>query len=56
MRSLSVPSVYGIDLLGAYGLPLEAGNVGYLNMDNSYYRAAELTIPVLIDNLWTQAD
>jgi len=49
-------TVMEIDLLGAYGVPLEVTQVGYLDMDGSYYRVADLTIPVIIDNLWTQVD
>src|SRR5215510_12538832 len=35
-------TVMEIDLLGAYGVPLEAGNVGYMEIDGSHYRVAEL--------------
>lgn len=49
-------TVMEIDLLGAYGVALESGNVGYLEQDGTHYRVAELTIPVIIDALWTQAD
>jgi hypothetical protein len=49
-------TVMEIDLLGAHGIPLESGTIGYLDMDSSYYRVADLTIPVIIDALWTQAD
>jgi len=47
--------IFAIDLLGAYGEALTAANVGYIEVGGKHYRAAELTIPVLIDNLYTQA-
>lgn len=49
-------TVMEIDLLGAYGVALEASSVGYIEQDGTHYRAAELTIPVIIDALWTQED
>lgn len=49
-------TVYAIDLLGMHGVSLETGSVGYIEMDSLHYRAADLTIPVLIDNLWTQVN
>jgi len=47
-------TVMEVDLLGSYGTALEASTVGYTEIDGTHYRAAELTIPVIIDNLWTQ--
>jgi hypothetical protein len=49
-------TVMEIDLLGAYGVALQTSAIGYLEISGSHYRVAELTIPVIIDNLWTQAD
>jgi hypothetical protein len=49
-------TVLEIDLLGAHGVPLEASPVGYLEQDGTHYRVAELTVPVIIDALWTQVD
>jgi hypothetical protein len=49
-------TVMEIDLLGAYGTGLQTSAIGYLEISGSHYRVAELTIPVIIDNLWTQAD
>jgi hypothetical protein len=49
-------TVNEVDLLGAYGVALESGTVGYIEHDGTHYRAAELTIPVIIDALWTQVD
>jgi hypothetical protein len=49
-------TVMEIDLLGSYGTPLECGTVGYLDLGGSYYRVADFTIPVIITDLWPQAD
>ena len=48
-------TVYAIDLEGMHGAPLESGTVGYIDLGGTILRVAELMIPVLIDNLWTQA-
>ena len=48
-------TVYAIDLEGMHGAPLEAGTFGYIDLGGTICRVAELSIPVLIDNLWTQA-
>lgn len=45
--------VMEVDLLGAYGTPLEA-TAGYIQHDDHQFRVAELTIPVIIDGIWTQ--
>lgn len=42
-----------IDLLGAYGAPL--GFVtGYVELDSKLYRIADVTIPLIVNDLWTQ--
>jgi len=46
--------VRGIDLLGAYGEPLKA-KAGYLNQDGKLYRVMTITLPVIVNDLWTQA-
>ncbi len=46
-------NVMAVDLLGAYGSPLEA-TAGYVSHDGHEFRVAELTIPVVIDDIWTQ--
>lgn len=44
-----------IDLLGAtQGHPLY-GQSGYINIDNMVYRVFTLTVPVIVENAWTQA-
>ncbi len=47
-------SVRGIDLLGSAGTPLSA-RAGFLAIDNRLYRAMDLIVPVIINDLWTQA-
>ena len=46
-------TVYAIDLLGAHGEALSA-RTGYIHHDDTVFRVAECTIPVIIDSLWTQ--
>lgn len=47
-------SVRLVDLLGAYGVPLQA-EFGYLNFaGGTTYRVATLTIPLIINDAWTQ--
>lgn len=46
-------TVRGVDLLGAEGESLSA-KAGYLNMDSRLFRAMELTLPIVINDLWTQ--
>lgn len=45
--------VMAVDLLGGWGPPLEA-TAGYITHDSKEFRVAELTIPVLITDIWTQ--
>lgn len=42
-----------IDLLGAYGAPLTA-TPGYVNHGGTEFRAAEIVIPLIADDVWTQ--
>jgi hypothetical protein len=42
-----------IDLLGAYGTPL-AGRAGYLNQDGRLYRIFLITLPLVVNDLWSQ--
>jgi len=46
-------TVYAIDLLGAHGQALTA-TAGYIQHDAHMFRVMECTIPVIIDDLWTQ--
>lgn len=44
-----------IDLLGAtQGHPLYAQS-GYINIDNMVYRVMTITVPIIVENAWTQA-
>jgi hypothetical protein len=43
-----------VDLLGFTGPPLEA-NAGYLTIDNKMYRVMLVNIPMVVNDLWTQA-
>ena len=46
-------NVSHIDLLGAYSNGLWA-QAGYLNQDSKIYRVMDISIPVVINDLWTQ--
>lgn len=46
--------VMEIDLLGMYGESM-SGTPGYLNHDDKFFRVQELTLPLIIDNLWEQS-
>lgn len=47
-------SVVAVDLIGMDSSGLSA-QMGYTTVDSTVFRICDLTIPVLIDNLWTQA-
>jgi len=47
-------TVMEVDLLGAYGDALSA-KAGYINHDNRLFRIGEITVPVIVNDLWTQA-
>ena len=44
-----------IDLLGATQGHELACQSGYINIDNMTYRCLTFTVPVIVDNAWTQA-
>lgn len=46
--------VADVDLLGRHGDPLACA-YGHLPWDGAHYRAATLTIPIVINDAWTQA-
>lgn len=46
-------TVMEIDLLGAYGEALSA-EAGYIQHDDTQFRVMEISVPVIIDGLWTQ--
>lgn len=43
-----------VDLLGMYGAALSA-QAGYLNQDGKLYRVMTVTLPVIVNDLWTQS-
>lgn len=47
-------AVQCIDLLGKEGISLSA-KAGYLNQDNKLYRVYTITLPVIVNDAWTQS-
>lgn len=47
------PTVRNVDLLGEFGQPL-AAQAGYVEIDGTMFRVMDLTIPVVINDVWTQ--
>jgi hypothetical protein len=43
-----------VDLLGAYGDPLSA-RAGYLTTSGAEYRVLTITLPLVVNDLWSQA-
>lgn len=43
-----------VDVFGAYGKGLEVRS-GYLNLDGKEYRVFQIVIPVVVDDVWSQA-
>lgn len=50
---LALSNVRNIDLLGQHGLPLSA-RPGYLNQNNRMFRVADITIPIIVNDVWGQ--
>jgi hypothetical protein len=50
---LALSNVRAIDLLGLSGVQLEARG-GYLKMDTRDYRVSEITIPIIVSDVWEQ--
>lgn len=46
-------TVSHVDLLGAYGPPMEA-RAGYLRQDNTDYRVMTITLPLVLNDVWMQ--
>lgn len=42
-----------VDLLGAYGAPLEV-RAGYLQQDGVLYRVMTIAVPCVVNDLWTE--
>jgi hypothetical protein len=47
-------TVRDIDLLGEFGTPL-SGKAGYLNLSTQVYRVMDITIPIIVDDVLSQA-
>lgn len=45
--------VRNVDLLGAHGPQLSA-QAGYLNMDGKVFRVMDITLPLVVNDLWAQ--
>lgn len=43
-----------VDLLGAYGVPMSA-QAAYVNQDQRLYRVMTITLPIIVNDAWTQA-
>jgi len=46
--------VRNVDLLGETGFMLEA-QAGYINQDNTLFRVVTLTVPLIVNDAWTQS-
>lgn len=47
-------SVRCVDLLGQAGIPLSA-RAGYLNVEGKMFRIMDITLPLIINDAWSQA-
>lgn len=45
--------VQSIDLLGRYGTKL-AGKAGYITLDKAMFRVIDISLPLVINDVWTQ--
>lgn len=50
---LGVAGVRSLDLLGAAGDAM-GDEAGYLNQDGHLFRVVDLTVPVIVNDVWTQ--
>lgn len=51
---LDIANCRGIDLLGAYGVPMSY-LAGYINQDSKLLRIVDITMPIILNDLWDQA-
>jgi hypothetical protein len=47
-------TVRHVDLLGAVGTPLST-RAGYLQQDGAVYRVMDITLPAVVNDIWSQA-
>lgn len=47
-------TIRNVDLLGHHGISL-SGNAGYLDISGKMFRIFDITIPLIVSDLWTQA-
>jgi hypothetical protein len=47
-------SVRAVDLLGQAGAPLEA-RAGYIEQDRKLFRVLDITVPILVNDVWGQS-
>jgi hypothetical protein len=47
------PVVRNVDLLGSFGVALSLVT-GYVEQDNVMMRIADITVPIIINDVWTQ--
>lgn len=45
--------VRNVDLLGQAGTPMSA-QAGYINIDHKLYRVMTITLPIIVNDLWSQ--
>ncbi|HKH19539.1 MAG TPA: hypothetical protein VKB53_01280 [Gammaproteobacteria bacterium] len=58
MKALSLDFTLGgtirkVDLLGAFGAGL-GGIAGYLTQDKTLFRVIDITVPLIVDDVWSQ--
>jgi hypothetical protein len=52
--TLDIAEVRMVDIKGAYDIPL-AWEAGYLNVGGGMYRILDITLPLVINDVWTEA-
>lgn len=46
--------IRNVDLLGQYSTPLQA-EFGYIEIDKKLYRVGTITVPLIVNDLWSQS-
>jgi hypothetical protein len=46
--------VQEVDLLGEVGVPLRA-QAGYITINQTMYRCMDITLPLIVNDLWSQS-